>query len=320
LQTLVQQVAAGITDPQTGTNLLARLRALTLVQAGEKDAGEETRRIARQVASGAAPPIEALGSGSDYSPFLQHLGIASLNLGFGGEDQSGGIYHSVYDSFDHYVRFGDPNFAYGVALAKSAGHIMLRMADADVLPMRFGDFADTVGQYVDEIHKLADDLRDQTERQHQLLDEHAYQLAADPTETHLPPEREASVPFLNFSPLDNARLRLKKAAQLYDAALGRIAASDRKLGADQQNRLNALLQGMEQTLTEAKGLPGRDWYRHMIYAPGMHTGYGVKTLPGVREAIEQRRWPEAEQYLAVIAGVLNAYSDRLDQGAAALKQ
>ena len=320
LQTLVQQVAAGITDPETGTNVLARLRAMTLVGGSEKGATEETKRIAKQIAAGAAPPIGALGSGSDYSPFLQHLGIASLNLGFGGEDKSGGIYHSVYDSYDHYVRFGDPDFAYGVALAEVIGHIVLRAADAGVLPMQFASFADTVGQYVEEVHKLADDLRNQTDRQHQLLDEHAYQLAADPAETRLPPEREASVPFLNFAPLDNALLRLKKAAKNYDDALGKITASGRQLSAEQQNKLNSLLQGMEQTLTYASGLPAREWYRHMIYAPGMHTGYGVKTLPGAREAIEQRQWKEAEQYLGVIAEVLNNYCDRLDQATAALKQ
>ena len=319
LQALVHQVAGGITDPETGTTVLARLRAMILVQGSEKGANEEAKRIAKQVASGAAPPIGALGSGSDYSPFLQHLGIASLNMGFGGEDKSGGIYHSVYDSLDHYLRFGDPNFAYGVALAESIGHIILRVADADVLPMRFGDFADTVGQYVEQVHKLADDLRSQTDRQHQLLDEKAYQLAADPTENHLPPEREASVPFLNFAPLDNALLRLKKATKNCDDALGRLGASERQLGADQQNKLNALLQGMEQTLTSAGGLPGREWYRHMIYAPGKHTGYGVKTLPGVREAIEQRQWKEADQYLGVIAGVLDNYGDQLDQATAVLK-
>ena len=319
LQSLVQQVAAGITDPQTGTNVLARLRARVLVDGSEKGAGEEAKKIARTVAAGAAPPISALGSGSDYSPFLQHLGITTLDLGFGGEAKSGGVYHSVYDSLDHFLRFGDPTFAYGVVLAQSAGHIILRVADAEVLPMRFGDFADTVGQYAEEVHKLADDVRTQTDRQHQLLDEHVYQLAADPTETQLPPEREASVPFLNFAPLDNALLRLKQAARNYDDALGKRVAGH-PLSADQQNKLNALLQGMEQALMYAGGLPGRDWYRHMIYAPGKHTGYGVKTLPGVREAIEQRQWKEADEYLVVIAKVLNTYCDRLDQATATLEK
>jgi N-acetylated-alpha-linked acidic dipeptidase len=288
------------------------------VDGSKEDASEDAKRIAKEIASGAAPPIGALGSGSDYTPFLQHLGIASLNLEFGGEDKSVGIYHSAYDSFDHYVRFGDPNFAYGVALSETIGHVILRVADADVVPVRFGDFADNVGQYVDEVHKLADDMRTQTDRQHQLLDARVYQLAADPTETNLPPERESSVPFLNFAPLDNALLRLKKSAKNYDDALDKMAVSN--LSTVQVNQLNELLQGLEQSLTDAGGLPGRDWYRHMIYAPGRQTGYGVKTLPGVREAIEQRRWAEADQYMNVIAGTLNKYCDRLDQATALLKE
>ena len=136
----------------------------------------------------------------------------------------------------------------------------------------------------------------------------------------LEPEREASVPFLNFAPLDNSLLKLKKSAKACDEACTKVAASDFKSSDPRLVRLNDLLQGMEQTLTYSKGLPGREWYRHMIYAPGMHTGYGVKTLPGVREAIEQRRWPEAEQYMTIIAGVLSAYSERLDEAAAVLKQ
>src|SRR5256884_3161145 len=320
LQTLVNQVAAGVRDPQTGATVLERLRAKMLVEGNEKGAAEENRKIAKRIAAGAAPPLQALGSGSDYTPFLQHLGIASLDIRYGGEDKDSGIYHSVYDSFDHYVRFGDPDFAYGVALAQTIGHVMLRVATADALPMRFTDFADAVGQYAEELHKLADDLRERTDQQHRLLDENAFNLAADPTETYLPPEREASVPFLNFAPLDNSLLKLKKSAKACDEACTKVAASDFKSSDPRLVRLNDLLQGMEQTLTYSKGLPGREWYRHMIYAPGRHTGYGVKTLPGVREAIEQRDWPEAEQYMSVIAGVLNAYSERLDEAVAALKQ
>ena len=316
----MNQVAAGVRDPQTGATVLERLRAKMLVEGNEKGAAEENRKIAKRVAAGAAPPLQALGSGSDYTPFLQHLGIASLDIRYGGEDKDSGIYHSVYDSFDHYLRFGDPDFAYGVALAQTISHVMLRVANADALPMRFTDFADAVAQYSDELHKLADDLRERTDQQHRLLDEHAFKLAADPTETYLPPERESSVPFLNFAPLDNALLKLKRSAKACDEACAKVAASDFKSSDARLVRLNDLLQGMEQTLTYSKGLPGREWYRHMIYAPGMHTGYGVKTFPGVREAIEQRHWPEAEQYMTIIAGVLNAYSERLDEAATVLKQ
>jgi N-acetylated-alpha-linked acidic dipeptidase len=318
LQSLVNQVAAEVRDPQTRVSVLERLRAKMLIDGNQKGAEEENKKIARRVSAGAAPPLQALGSGSDYTPFLQHLGVASLDVRYGGEDKDSGIYHSVYDSFDHYLRFGDPDFAYGVALAETIGRVMLRVADADVLPMRFGDFAETVGQYVEELHKLADDLRERTDQQHRLLDENAYQLAADPTETYVLPEREASVPFFNFSLLDNALLRLKKSAKACDEAYARAADSGFKLSDAQLTRLNGLLQSIEQALIHAEGLPGREWYRHMIYAPGLYTGYGVKTLPGVREAIEQRRWPEADQYMTIVSAVLNAYGERLDETTAVL--
>src|SRR4030095_11355849 len=181
-----------------------------------KSGDEENKKAAKRVAAGGTIPLYALGSGSDYSPFLQHLAIASLDIRYGGEDKDSGIYHSIYDSFDHFVRFGDPEFAYGVALAKTIGRVMLRVADADVLPARFSDFADTVAQYADEVRKLADSLRERTDEQHRLLHENVFKLAGDPTETYLPPEREEKVPFFNFAPLDNALLKLKKTAKACD--------------------------------------------------------------------------------------------------------
>lgn len=312
-QTFVDEVAAEIQDPETGTNVLARLSAKALVDGGEKGAGGEAKKIAKQVLDGAAPPIGALGSGSDYSPFLQHLGIASLDLRYGGEDESGGVYHSLYDSFDHYIRFGDPDFAYGVTLAKTIGHVMLRTANAEVLPLRFKPFASTVGDYGHELHDLADNMREETELQHKVLASGSYELAADPTETHLPPEHEASVPFLNFAPLDNALVRLKTSAAKFDEGMDQVARGKQSITEAQRAKLNAILQSMEQSLTYSHGLPGRPWYRHMIYAPGMHTGYGVKTLPGIREAIEQREWDQVAEYVEIVAHTLNGYSDHLDQ-------
>jgi N-acetylated-alpha-linked acidic dipeptidase len=316
LQTLVNQVAAGVRDPQTGVTVLERMRAKILVDGSEKGAEEEARKLSKRVTSGTAVPIGALGTGSDFTPFLQHIGIASLDLGYGGENKSSGIYHSVYDSFDHYVRFGDPDFAYGIALAQTAGRVVLRAAEADVLPHRAGDFADSVGRYVEELHKLAGDMRESTERQHRLLDENAYKLAVDPTETSVPPKRESGVPFFNFAPLDNALVRLKKSAADFDSAHTRATRADGASGAGQFNRLNGLLQGLEQTLIHPQGLAGREWYRHMIYAPGLFTGYGVKTLPGIREAIEERQWQDVDPGMTIVAGVLEAYSGRLDEAAA----
>ncbi|MEO8748194.1 MAG: transferrin receptor-like dimerization domain-containing protein, partial [Rhodanobacter sp.] len=327
LQHLVNQVAAGVTDPETHVSVRERLRAHMLVAGYGGKASPDamldgypaapgksgSMALADQVAGGGDLPIGALGSGSDFSAFLEHLGIASLDITFSGEDDEDGIYHSRYDSFDHYIRFGDPTFEYGVALAKVGGHIMLRMADAQVLPLRFGDFSDTLEAYVVDLHQLVDNTRKATAHQHHLLDAKAYSLDSDPTRPIGAPARDSDVPAVNLVPLDQAAKQLKQSAEAYQAAYAKFAAAGLQMPAAQQLRLNRLMGSMEQTLTDPAGLPGRPWFKHMIYAPGMLTGYGVKTVPGIREAIEGRRWAEADHYAVVTAGVLDRYRAQLDE-------
>jgi N-acetylated-alpha-linked acidic dipeptidase len=313
LEHVLDQIATSVTDPETGVNVLQRLRARIAVDGSQPGARPESQELAKQAMDRERDlPMQALGSGSDYTPFLQHLGIASADLGFGGES-SGGDYHSIYDSFDHFMRFGDPKFEYGIALAKTAGHTVLRFADADALPVRAGNFADVVARYTDEVHKLAEHTRETAERTNRLITDKAYQLAADPTQTLLPPPVAQPVPFLNLAPLDNALARLKTSADAYDRAFSAYTKSSKALDKTQTIVLDGLLQGLEQTLTQTTGLPGRPWYEHMIYAPGLYTGYGVKTLPGVREAIEQSHWDVAEKYAVKVGAALDAYSGRLDQ-------
>jgi N-acetylated-alpha-linked acidic dipeptidase len=319
LQTLVNEVAGAVRDPERKVSVLERMKARMTVEAHKDGASEETKRIAKQVAGGGAPSIGALGSGSDYTAFIDHLGVASLNLGFGGESETGGIYHSAYDSFDYYSRFGDPGFAYGVALAQTAGRIVIRMAEADLLPHRATDFADTIAQYTEQIHKLADNMRESTELQHRMLDEHLYTLAADPTRPFFAPERDAAVPVLNLAPLDNALIRLKKSAKRSDDACAAAMKAGLTLKDARLAELTTLQRTLEQTLLNPEGLPNRPWFQHMIYAPGLKTGYGVKTLPGVREAIEDRRWPDAERFAVVIAEALGRYCDGLDKITGILK-
>jgi N-acetylated-alpha-linked acidic dipeptidase len=318
LQRLVNQAAADVRDPQTGVSVRERLRAAMEVNGFEGGGDEDAQREAKIAAEGGDLPIGGLGSGSDYSAFLQHLGIASLNVGFGGEAQQGGVYHSNYDSFDHYDRFGDPGFIYGVALAQTAGRLVLRAANAQVLPLRFGDFADTVSRYADEVHKLAEDKRAQSVSLGRLLDSNAFKLAADPTLNSVPPPRDDEVPYIDFAPLDNALARLQKSAKAYDAVYTAADTAGLSLSTAQRDKLNSLLLGMEQTLLDSKGLPGRPWFQHFVYAPGMFTGYGVKTLPGVREAIEERRWKEADEQVVRTAKVLDAYARRIDEARVAL--
>jgi N-acetylated-alpha-linked acidic dipeptidase len=252
-----------------------------------------------------------LGSGSDYSAFLQHVGIAALNVGFGGEGRVNGVYHSAYDTYEYYSRFGDPGFAYAPVLAKTVGRLVLRMADADIPLARYGDFADTVSRYADQVKKLADTKRQAAATQARLLAADVYRLTDDPTLSSGPPTALKSVPYFNMAPLENAVDHLKRSAKAYDSAL---AAK----GAGQSNATKAKLLDLarqtEQTLVADIGLPGRDWYKNLIYAPGRYTGYAAKTLPGVREAIEEERWADVDRYAALTGAVLDAYADKLDEG------
>ena len=243
-----------------------------------------------------------MGSGSDYSPFLQHLGLPSIDFGFGGED-GGGEYHSIYDSYDDYRRFKDPTFEYGVALAKVAGHAVLRMADADCLPFDYSNLYKTANGYATELINLTNDMRDATVIENQLLNENEYKLASDPTKTYIQPKPKDEVPFIDFSPLQNALTALKKSTDSLSIIVKKNSSSN--------ENMNVELAQAEQQLLFTDGLPRRSWYKHSLYAPGFYTGYGVKTLPGIREAIEQRNWKEAQDEINLTAQSIEKFADYL---------
>jgi N-acetylated-alpha-linked acidic dipeptidase len=127
------------------------------------------------------------------------------------------------------------------------------------------------------------------------------------------------VPYIDFAPLQNALVKLKASAAAYDTALDTAGDAGFKLSSGKRAALDKQLQGLEQDLQYAGGLPGRPWFKHMMYAPGLYTGYGAKTLPGVREAIDQEQWDTATQYIAIDAEVLNKFSAELDKATALLK-
>ncbi|HMI73870.1 MAG TPA: transferrin receptor-like dimerization domain-containing protein [Steroidobacteraceae bacterium] len=313
LQHFLSEVARDVKDPETGASVL--MRALAHRRVSAYDSAGSGDSAARAGANGDLV-LGALGSGSDYTPFLQHLGINSVNLGFEGESQYG-VYHSAYDSFDHYRRFVDPTFEYGVALAKVAGRIMLRASQAQLIPVHESDFAASIAGYDEELHKLADGMRSKTRELAKLQDDESYKLTANPDYPRSPPSRVADVPYLNFAELDNAVAKLEQSAKAFDQEYARLDAAGDAAGSAERERVNSSLTILEQNLTDSQGLPGREWYQHMIYAPGLHTGYGVKTLPGIREAIEERRWDEANQYIGVVSRALNNYSARMDRAIAA---
>lgn len=314
-QHLVNEVSRTLQDPQTGASVAQRLRARLRVQAFDGTARVDPAAL--KAAEGDADlPLGALGSGSDYSSFLQHLGLPALNLSYGGEDESDGVYHSIYDSYDHMTRFDDPGLQYGALLSKTVGRLVLAVADADTPPQRFADFADTVGVYVGEVKKLVEDRRAQDDKRAKLLADGAFRLASDPQNPVAAALDKAPTPIVELAVLENAVAQLAKSAKAYDSA---YAARQAALKPAQRDQLNALLRDIDQLLIDERGLPGRPWYQHLIYAPGRFTGYGAKTLPGVREAIEERRFDDAAEYARRTAAVLSAYAARLDQARAVLE-
>ena len=312
LEKFVNALARDIEDPETHLTVWKRDQLNEILHASSPQDREEVRQ---------RPDlrIDALGSGSDYTPFLQHLGIASLNLGYSGESD-GGIYHSIYDDFYWYTRFGDPNFVYGQALSETVGTAVMRLADAQLLPYDFSGFTDTLRRYLGELEKLATNQRDEIRERNKEIEEGVFTATTDPTKTYVPPKLEPEPPHLTFAPLENA----------VDAV---AASSDRYQKAWRQADENggtvldrAALETVNGTLLESErkllgpGLPRRPWYRHEIYAPGYYTGYDVKTIPGVREAIEQKHWDEADEQIAVAAKVLRDEAALIDSAASELEK
>ncbi len=318
---LVNKITAEVADPETGATVADRMRARTRLDAMHPDTlPPDARDQAKAWAKLAADPtkdlpIEALGSGSDYTVFFQHLGVPVVDLGYGGEGDSGGVYHSRYDTFEHHTRFVDPGFVYDALLARTVGRFMMRVADSDIPVQRAGDFADAVSEDFTQIKKLADNKREEAVNQAGLLHDKVFQLAADPTKSSGLPTPLLTVPPLDLAPLGTAIDRLKASAKAYDDALAKNAPG---LSGDRLAKLQANMQTIDQTLAPDVGLPERPWYKNLIYAPGRYTGYGAKTLPGVREAVEDQRWDDAVRYAKLTADALNAYSDRLDQATAVL--
>ena len=297
LENFVNDVAKDIQDPETKMSVWMRVRLVDISSAAPAARAE--------IRSRADLRIPALGSGSDYTVFLDHLGVASVNLGYGGEDE-GGQYHSVYDDFYYYTHFLDTDFSYGRALAQTAGTMVLRMADADVLPFQFSDFADTIHLYVGQLKTLATEMRDEAKERNKEISEGVYQALYDPKKQMVPPPAEDLPPYLNFAPLDQASDDLTTAAQDFDQAF--TAA-----GGTAPAGLNSDLIQSERTLLNSEGLPNRPWFEHLIYAPGFYTGYGVKTIPGVREAIEQKDWKEADTQIVRVSAALEHEADLLRQ-------
>ncbi len=298
LQTLVTEVSNDVMDPQTQVSIRERKKSNDAVNESSADERKE-------ILSSSVFKLYAVGSGSDFTPFLQHIGVPVLNIGFGGEDD-GGEYHSIYDSYALFKRFKDPSMEYGVALAKTGGRLTLRLANADVLPFYYEDFYSALKEYTNELMKKLDAMRMETEVQNQMIAQNNFVYASDPTKKYIPPEIKDAVPYLDFSSLQNALAALKMSTDKFSDL-----SSVNPNPATNVERLNKLLYQSEQKLLLENGLPFRSWYRHSIYAPGYYTGYGVKTIPAVRESIENRNWELAQEQVEIVSKAIVAYSEQV---------
>jgi N-acetylated-alpha-linked acidic dipeptidase len=298
LEPFMDEIAKQVTDPQTQVSVFERKKdhdAISTINAEAKKRIWEEKEL----------KLDALGSGSDYSSFIQHAGIPSLNMGFGGED-NGGEYHSIYDSYSLYEKFKDPGFQYGVALAEIAGHAVLRMADADGLPFDFTHLYKTIDAYSKDLITLLKTIHETTELENQIINSKGYSAGEDPTKGFVVPLVKPEVPYLDFSPLQNAVQQLEKSVDSLNISFGkRIITNTMSLS------FNQSLHRAEQQLLNETGLPRREWYKHTLYAPGSYTGYGVKTMPGIREAIEQRNWKEAQQQIEVDSKAIIIFAEYL---------
>jgi N-acetylated-alpha-linked acidic dipeptidase len=298
LEPLMDEIAKTVIDPQTNISVFERRKAHEAITASGVAAK-------KKILDEKELKLGAMGSGSDYSSFIQHAGIPALNLGFGGEG-SGGEYHSIYDSYYNFITFKDPGFKYEVTLAQVAGRAALRMANADVLPFDFTHLYKTINGYADELINLLKNSRESTQVENQIINSGGYKVGEDPTKKFIAPAAKEEVPYLDFSPLQNALADLKKSADslkvVFQNKIKNNAVSE---------AFNQSLYRAEQQLLNEDGLPRRAWYKHTIYAPGFYTGYGVKTMPGIREAIEQREWKEAQEQIVVDARAVMKLSDYL---------
>ncbi|HLF33870.1 MAG TPA: transferrin receptor-like dimerization domain-containing protein, partial [Cyclobacteriaceae bacterium] len=292
LTSFMESVAASVTDPQTNVSVLERWNASQIVRVGrEKFKGFQ---------------LGALGSGSDFTPFIQHLGISSLNISFGGEGD-GGEYHSIYDSYNHFTRFKDPGFLYCGTLTRITGHAVLRFANSDVLPFDFTEMDSTLESYTKDIMDFAANKKKENDEVSYRVRNNLYKIAADPKKAYHSPKLRKDVPFLNFAPIQNAL-----------SSLGRNALQWKKINADsltneQLAAYNRLVFLAERKFILPEGLPGRAWYKHALYAPGVLTGYDVKIMPGIREALENEDWDLAQEQINVLAGKFVEYSEFLEQ-------
>ena len=306
LQGVVAGVAHDITDPEKKISVFERTHLHAIIQA--KDAEEKGKLRKRDDLV-----LGDLGDGSDFTAFQDFAGISSLNVGYGGEEE-GTQYHSIYDDFYWYTHYADPDFVYERALAQTAGSVVLRLADADLLPFDYTPQADAIAKYESDLEKLLKDKQEEiTERNTEIL-EGAFTATADPHKTFVPPPVDPVPPYMNFAPMKNSIEKMKKSSERYSKALAKFrSATDGAVSPSSLETVNADLLGISRMFLNDKGLPGRPWFKNQIYAPGAYTGYGAKPVAAVREFMDEKKWKEADEQIPMVADVIDHVSAGIDK-------
>jgi N-acetylated-alpha-linked acidic dipeptidase len=310
LEGVISAVARDINDPEKNISVWQRAHLRAILKA--KDADERGRIRKRTDLE-----VEALGDGSDYTAFQDHAGISALDVGFGAEDE-GDQYHSIYDDFYWYTHFADTDFAYGRALAQTAGTTMMRIADSDLLPYEYSAQAEAIGKYETDLEKLLKDKQDEFTERNLELQEGVFTATSDPHKTYVPPPAEIVPPFMNFAPMKNSIELLKKSADDYSKALAKFKSSGAVISQQSLDAVNADLIGVSRLFLNEKGLPERPWFKNQIYAPGAYTGYGAKPVAAVREYMDEKKWQQADAQIPMVAHVIENIAGGISKAAADL--
>ncbi len=307
LQHFISDVARDIQDPETKMTAFERAHLYSIANAKDDDERKDLRGRNDLV-------LEALGDGSDFTAFQDFAGISTLSVEYGGE-YDGTQYHSIYDDFYWYTHFVDTDFTYGRALAQTIGSAMMRLADADLMPVDYAPQAEAIKKYEEELEKILKQKQDEFTERGLELKEGVFKATNDPRRPMLPPPSEAVPPYMNFAPLKNALDQLKKSSDRYSKALAKWQASGSQMSADKLQSLNDDLLKVSRLFLNEKGLPERPWFKNQVYAPGAYTGYGAKPIAAVREYMDEKKWREAEAEVPMVAQVVENVAAGINKAA-----
>ena len=308
LESFISNVARDIQDPETKMTAFERAHLESIASAKNADERKERRNSNYLV-------VDALGDGSDFTAFQDFAGISTLNVEYGGEND-GTQYHSIYDDFYWYTHFVDTDFVYGRALAQTIGTAMMRLADADLIPVDYSPQAEAISKYETELEKLLKDKQDEFTERNLELQEGVFKATNDPRRPTLPPPAETVPPYMNFAPMKNAIDTLKKSAERYSKALSKWRDSGSpQLPAEKVDLINADLMRIPRLFLNEKGLPERPWFKNQIYAPGAYTGYGAKPIAAVREYMDEKKWKEADAQIPGVAQAIESVAAGINKAA-----